>query len=230
MCLKYTNKFALFTLILQMEGVKEADVFYLSGWKFMCDGELPSTILAYADGSRHRLGFNTKLDPDSVYETVELEPQPHYGGQHENYDVLVTYTQTVRVACWGDCLDLSRIIQSYPLLEMSDNCDVVAKLVLLKEDGEELVIYKNPDRSWRVEDCFDEMSSIMGTVKRCLPLARFKTAKVWYETTPPPDLQLKVKSFNVVMATSPVIGVVINVAPPQRDIEKSCEETTVSVL
>ena len=55
----------------------------------------------------------------------------------------------------------------------------------------------------------------MGTVKRCLPLVRFQTGKIWYETAPPPDLQLKVKSFNVVTTTSPVIGVEINVAPPR---------------
>ena len=53
------------------------------------------------------------------------------------------------------------------------------------------------------------MSSIMGTVKHCLPLVRFQAAKIWYETAPPPDLQLKVKLFN----GSPVIGVEINVAP-----------------
>ena len=219
---KYNNKSALCIVILQMEGVQEADVFHLSVWKFMCDGELPSTILTYADGSRHRLSYNTRLDPDSIYETVELEPQPHYGGEDKKYDTIVTYTQTARAACWGDCLDLSRILQSCPLLEMSDNCDVAAKLVLLKEDGEELVIFKNPDRSWRVQDCFDELSSIMGTIKRCLPLVRFKTAKIWYETAPPPDLQLKVKSFNVVTTTSPVIGVDINVAPPR-------EKETVSI-
>ena len=86
-------------VILQMEGVQEADVFHLSVWKFMCDGELPSTILTYADGSRHGLGYNTRLDPDSIYETVELEPEPHYVGQYEKYDTIVTYTQTARAAC-----------------------------------------------------------------------------------------------------------------------------------
>ena len=59
---------------------------------------------------------------------------------------------------------------------------------------------------------------MMGTVKRCLPLVRFQTGKIWYETAPPPDLQLKVKSFNVVTTTSPVIGVEINVAREKETV------------
>ena len=121
---------------------------------------------------------------------------------------IVTYTQRVTTATVGNTIDLAVAIKSYPLLSMSDDTDVGARLILEEEDGPPLSIRKGTNRAWNLEAYYNLKPSLMSLHKQCVPICRYVSAKIVYDADVS-DVELTVRSFNVLRSTHAVAKVEI---------------------
>lgn len=184
-----------------------ADIPPIAGWQFTCDGDMPPSRITYDGGESAVLGYG-RVDETSTYTQVTLDPQQRQG-ETDHHRIVVTYTQTVDCIPDNNTIDLAIAMRSYPLLSLNDNTDVAANLVLTKADGSVVNIPKQHDRTWSLSNYFGEVSSLMSTVKPCLPLIKFEAAKIVYSGDVS-SVQLTLESFNVLKSTHPVVSVEIN--------------------